>query len=267
MLPFASTVCLSIVIPRAFDQTKRPPKSGLLRTGHTGRQQSKVSAPLLCDLAEQKRIHLSRGSIKTETSKEVIQMDFKLSINESKMLSSHISRLCKAVGKEKAQIYARYADLINLAPNLKDNQEESDDEDDFADEEHRGRDEPRDGHRAKDDALKDDFRDSFKDDLKEPAAGDHLKESSSRNGEESKNERRDEKKFTTQDRCFMQTFQAASLAEPAPDRSLSNYERLKLKLRLQQMMAKPAEKLNKNESKNIQFEIRHAIELNPEEFK
>lgn len=180
-------------------------------------------------------------------------MDFKLSINESKMLSSHISRLCKAVGKEKAQIYARYADLINLAPNLKDNQEESDDEDDFADEEHRGRDEPRDGHRAKDDALKDDFRDSFKDDLKEPAAGDHLKESSSRNGEESKNERRDEKKFTTQDRCFMQTFQAASLAEPAPDRSLSNYERLKLKLRLQQMMAKPAEKLNKNESKNIQL--------------
>lgn len=186
-------------------------------------------------------------------------MDFKLSINESKMLSGHISRLCKAVGKERAQIYARYADLINLAPNLKDNQEESDDEDDFVD----GpvHDEPRD--REKDD-LKDDFRDSFKDDLKDLKDAKDQKEmvdlkESPRNGEENRSGsvRRDDKKFTTQDRCFMQKFQpiqtTSLVAEPASDRSLSNYERLKLKLKLQQMMAKPAEKLNKTESKNIQL--------------
>lgn len=182
-------------------------------------------------------------------------MDFKLSINESKMLSGHISRLCKAVGKEKAQIYARYADLINLAPNLKDNQEESDDEDDFNEEEHHTRDEPRDDVKdeLKDD-LKDDFRDSFKDELKEAVTVEP-----SRNGEESRTEptRKETKKSSADDRCFMQKFQAATLiepaTEPAPDRHLSNYERLKLKLKLQQMMAKPAEKLNKNESKNIQL--------------
>ena len=194
-------------------------------------------------------------------------MDFKLSINESKMLSGHISRLCKPVGKEKAQIYARYADLINLAPNLKDNQEESDDEDDFGDEEHRGRDESRDGQRMNlRDEPKDDFRDSFKDDLKEPlkeAAGDHPRE---RNWEETRSEqaRREDKTLTTPNRCFAQKFQPASLVggagEQATDRSLSNYERLKLKLKLQQMMARPVENLNKSESKNLQLLSRFVMQ-------
>lgn len=225
------------------------------RTLFNSQKDSLIPIPL--KLFSKKQNQLT-APIALHTGKEVIHMDFKLSINESKMLSAHISRLCKAVGKEKAQIYARYADLINLAPNLKDNQEESDDEDDFNEgaEEHHARDEPRDGVKNE---LKDDFRDSFKDELKEAPTADPQKESS-RNGEESRTEptsRKENKKSTTDDRCFMQKFQAALLiepaTEPAADRHLSNYERLKLKLKLQQMMAKPVEKLNKNESKNIQL--------------
>lgn len=163
----------------------------------------------------------------TDRGKETVHMNLKLNVNESKQLSGHINRLCTAVGQENLQIYTRYEDLISLAPGLRDDlDDEYDEEDD------------------KKDGLKDERRDELKDkDL-------YLKNDEFR--DENSIDKTSDVKYTTgnqnrkrtgddlieqnmNNRCFMQKFRPTIVPANKIDDSISNYEKLKIRLSKQMM--------------------------------
>ena len=153
-------------------------------------------------------------------------MNYRLKLNESKQLSSHINRLCTAINQENnAQIYAHYEDLVHLAPDLKDDLDENDDEDYKNLKEN-----------LEDKVISNDFKFAKKEEKDKKLNKDELIERNMRN------------------RCFMQKFQAAFIRQQTNEEqdNLSNYERLKLKLK-KQMMSKSAVK---KDSRSIQSSLK-----------